>query len=108
MDKDFGSIDLCFSCNVTVTNNNTTNFKLYVKYHPHGLKYNDNFLNRQGLEAFKTSHQRRRIICRNMFQNRLCRLRVDRMMMIRGEAYTPTNEFYQNENHLNDEDINII
>ena len=108
MDKDLGSSYSCFSCRVTVTYDNTTNFKLYGKYYPYGLKYNEYLLNRQNWEAFKTTHQRRRIICRNVFQKRLCRLRVDRMMMIRGEAYTPTNKFYQNENHLNDEDVNII
>ena len=81
---------------------------MYEKYNPYELKYNEYLLNRQVSEAFKTTHQRKRIICRNVLQNRLCRLRVDRTMMIRKEAYKSMNKFFENEIHLNDEDINII
>ena len=100
----------CFGCDTSSSGILKTNFDHYGNFYPYG--FNDeygNSIERQAREAFDTTRQSRRIICRRTpAGGRQCNLRVDRMMQVRQRTYGRAIEFVQNEEYLSEEDLNII
>ena len=68
------------------------------------------YTSRQSEESFKATLRSERVVCRIGLSGQVvdCRLRVDRIMQLRGRSFERALEFVQSEQYLSQEDIDLL
>ena len=109
----------CFPCDNSFETrlHNSTNYYgngYEENFHPNGYDDYATVIKRQtqetlGSETFQSTAQSRRVICRRTPAGaRDCRLRVDRLVQLRGRTYGRSIQFVQNVEYLTQEDLDLV
>ena len=68
------------------------------------------YTSRQSEESFQATIRSERVVCRRGLSGQVvdCRLRVDRIMQLRGRTFERALEWVQSEQYLSQEDIDLL